>query len=364
METPAAPRYECSLYERLDGGAVRCTCCSHYCTIQPNHTGICGVRYNFAGKLYLGVHGKPSDLNIDPIEKKPFYHFRPATRAFSFGTVGCSFLCSFCQNHGLSMNRPGREVSPSAGRSFAADIEDYCTSVSHQHIISPRSIIESSKAHGVDIIAFTYNEPSIWFEYARDVGILAKEEGMQCVYVSNGYASPEQLEQLPSFISAANIDLKSFREETYRKIMGGSLEPVKRTIEYLYSHGVVVEVTTLVVPGMNDSEEELREIAAYLAGISPDIPWHVSAFYPRYKMKDRKRTAPEAILQACKIGKDAGLRYVYAGNISASALDQTCCPSCRAPLVSRSDYLSHIIGLDGNKCKACGTEIYGEFGDN
>jgi len=302
-------------------------------------------------------------MHLDPVEKKPLYHFYPGALTLSVGTVGCSFLCSFCQNHGMSMDRPGRAVASFKGKGFATEIEDYCFDTTEGGILSPQAVVKACLDYSARIISFTYNEPSIWFEYARDISILAKAKGIVCTYVSNGYESPEQLAQLPGMIAAANIDLKCFREETYKRIMGGSLEPVKRTIEYLYSHGVVTEVTTLVVPQMNDSEEELRDIAQYLAGISKDIPWHVSAFHPDYQMTDRRATPAKTIIRACELGKEAGLHYVYAGNVYDTGFEATKCPGCKADLISRRGFHSLPLCISGNKCERCGRAIYGRFGE-
>lgn len=343
--------HECVLYKPLEGNKVQCLCCSHYCRIAEGANGICGVRYNNGGKLFLSVYGKPATIHVDPIEKKPLYHFHPGEPVLSLSTIGCNFSCSFCQNWSISMDKPA-----------PGDIEEYTAERSVGRYMAPQDIVSVCKAKGARLIAFTYNEPSIWFEYAYDIAKLAKEDGIQSVYVSNGFESREQLEYIKNVISAANIDLKSFRDETYRKVMKGRVEPVKATIRYLYEHGVIVEVTTLLVPGSNDSSEEIRDIAEFIAGISRDIPWHISAFHPDYKMMDVGRTPPEAIDRACKIGIEAGLKYIYAGNVINNSFLDTNCPECGARLVTRrTGFDGKTLAIANNSCAKCGARIYGEF---
>ncbi|TNJ27495.1 Pyruvate formate-lyase activating enzyme [Giardia muris] len=349
---------ECVLYRReseseTDGDIVRCTACPHYCKIKPGRVGICGVRYNRLGKLYLSVWAKPSAIHVDPMEKKPLYHFYPGQRILSLGTIGCNFKCSFCQNWQLSMERP----SPK-------DIEESCFDLAGRELLTPKDVIAYCQRQDIRFIAATYNEPTIWFEYSLDLARLAKDHGIKYVYVSNGFTSTEQLEQLKDIISAINIDLKGFNDAVYRKVMHGSIEPVKNSIRCLYNSNVIVEVTTLVVPGLNDSPEELRAIADFIVSISPDIPWHVSAFHPDYQMQDRPPTSPQTIELALDIGKQAGLKYLYAGNVRLGRYTDTCCPKCKTILVKRpTSFFGEVAvdSLNGNRCAKCGETIYGCF---
>ncbi|KWX15443.1 Pyruvate-formate lyase-activating enzyme lateraltransfer candidate [Giardia duodenalis assemblage B] len=344
---------QCVLYRPgKNPGSVQCTCCSHYCTIGEGKSGICGVRYNDHGELYLAVWGKPSALHIDPMEKKPLYHYYPGEAILSIGTIGCNFSCKFCQNWSISMDRPG-----------VKDIEDYCLERSEGRILTPDEIVRICKARHIRHIAATYNEPSIWFEYSYDIAQLASKEGISYVYVSNGFESQEQLDALVGVISAINIDLKTFRQETYRKIMGGSLEPVKNSIKFLYNtKKIIVEVTTLIVPDMNDSDEELQDIANFIASVGKDIPWHVSAFHPDYKMLDKKRTPTETLERALEFGKHAGLLYLYAGNVRDTSYMNTNCPQCGELLISRvTGFDGKVCNLRDGHCGKCGAPIYGKF---
>lgn len=282
---------QCELYRKEEGSdAVQCLCCGHYCKIQNNRCGVCGVRVNRDGALRLAVFAYPNAVHMDPMEKKPMYHFYPNQQILSLGTIGCNFKCDFCQNWSLSMTRPA-----------AKDIEDYCRENAHHY--TPESVIQICKNKGTKFIAFTYNEPTIWFEYNVAIARLAKQNGIKCVYVSNGFMSREAREILKDLIDGINIDLKAFKDETYKKIMGGRLENVLDNIEYFYKNGVIVEVTTLVVPGMNDSDEEIEGIARFLAErCGKDIPWHLSAFHPDYKMQDRDRTSTATLERCYKIG--------------------------------------------------------------
>lgn len=349
---------ECDLYRREadagpDAEVVRCTACPHYCRIKPGKVGVCGIRYNLSGQLYLSVWAKPSAIHIDPMEKKPLYHFHPGQRILSLGTIGCNFKCSFCQNWSLSMERP----SPK-------DIEEACFDLAGRELLTPKDVVTYCQRHDIKYIAATYNEPAIWFEYSLDIARLAKDYGIKYVYVSNGFLSMEQLERLKDVISAINIDLKGFNDSVYHKVMRGSIEPVKNSIRYLYSNNVIVEVTTLIVPDLNDSPEELRSIANFIASISSDIPWHVSAFHPDYQMQDRPPTSPHTIELALDIGRQAGLKYLYAGNVHLGKYLDTVCPNCKTTLVKRpSTFLGEVVieSLQDNRCGKCGETIYGCF---
>lgn len=287
-----------------DNTRVQCTACSHYCVIQENKTGICGVRKNVNGTLFLIVYGKPVALHIDPIEKKPLYHFYPGEKVLSLGTFGCNFRCDFCQNYEISQmkdeDRRGQKVNY-----FSDQLDDW----------PPERVVNFALQRKIPMISYTYNEPAIFVEYAHDIMVLAREKGLKNVYVSNGFESTEALEYVGPYLDAANIDIKSFRDEFYRKICGGRLLPVLQTIQDLYKRGVWVEITTLLIPKENDSEEELKQIAEFIAGIDKDIPWHISRFFPCYKMMDKTVTPISTLKRAKEIGESVGLKYVYVGNV-------------------------------------------------
>ena len=283
---------ECILYDKKEDSSVVCNVCSHRCKILEGKTGICRVRKNISGKLYSLVYGLIAASAIDPIEKKPLYHFSPNSSAYSIGTVGCNFRCNFCQNHNLA---------------FSDEIDG--------DSISPQQVVENAFYYGCESIAYTYNEPIIFFEFLSDCAELAKEEGISNVMVTNGYFTKEALDFLKGKIDAMNIDLKSFSDDFYRKNCGAKLEPVLETIRNASKEKIHLEITTLIIPGENDSEEELRNIAEFIASVNKNIPWHISRFFPMYKMLNKTPTPRETLEIAYKIGKDAGLKYVHIGNI-------------------------------------------------
>jgi len=330
--------------KKLTDDTVECLACSHHCKIQPGKTGICGIRKNLDGKLKLLVYGKAAALNVDPIEKKPLFHFHPGTPILSFGTVGCNFHCEFCQNWDLSQFHKTNDTTAieNAGRDLMPqDAIDYCLE------------------HEIPSIAFTYNEPAIFFEYAYDTAKLAKEHGINIVYVSNGFENRKALEKIKPYLDAINTDLKAFNPEFYLKICGGRIEPVRENIKWIWENGIWQEITTLVVTNKNDSTEELKQIADFLVNISPDMPWHISRYHPAYLMSEPP-TSEEKLLEAYEIGKKAGLKYVYVGNIPIEGKEDTYCPKCDAVLIKRSgfDAKNH---LKGDTCPQCNTVICGKF---
>ena len=340
--------YEAILYENDKDSKVACTACKHKCTIPEGHAGICGVRYNDAGKLYLLVYGKAVAHHVDPIEKKPLYHFLPKTTAYSIGTVGCNFHCKFCQNWDIAMaTQDPREKLKEKVPLMGDDM-------------LPNDVVEECISSGSKTIAYTYNEPSIFAEYAHDTAKIAEKKGLKNIFVSNGYDSTEELNLMSGLLDAINIDLKSFNEDFYKKICGGKLQNVLDTIVEVHSRGIWMEITTLLIPGHNDSDEELRNIAKFIAGIDATIPWHVTAFSPCYKMLDVKPTPPSSLYRAYDIGKEEGLQYVYVGNILDEEHSTTHCPECSTPLISRNGY-SVVVedSFDKGKCKTCGKEIPG-----
>ncbi|MBN1385705.1 AmmeMemoRadiSam system radical SAM enzyme [Candidatus Woesearchaeota archaeon] len=335
---------ECVLYEPTEkGGSVRCKACSHRCIIADGKRGICGVRQNRAGKLYLLVYDKVVAMHMDPMEKKPLYHFLPGTSIMSIGTVGCNFRCDFCQNWEIS--QAPKNDGPVYGENVKAS-----------------EIVSKAKLNGCSGIAYTYNEPAIFIEFAHDVAMLARAEGLKNVYVSNGYETEEALKYMRPYIDAINIDLKSFSDDFYRKLCGARLQPVLDTIRRAKDMGFWTEITTLVIPGKNDSDAELKQIAEFIASVDKSIPWHISRFFPMYKMLDLPQTSMASLLRAYEAGKRAGLEYVYVGNIPDEKYERTFCPKCRKLVIDRAWHAGKVkIDLDGDKCPGCSTLVEGVF---
>lgn len=336
---------EGSLYERLEDGWVRCYACGHRCRIRPGRRGICQVRFNRDGRLYV-PWGYVAALQVDPIEKKPFYHFWPGSDALSFGMLGCDFHCAYCQNWFTSQ----------ALRDPASD-----EAVRTIRRVWPEDLVALAQRYGAQVIASTYNEPLITTEWALDIFCLAKQAGLACVYVSNGNATPEALDALAPYLDAYKVDLKTMQDRQYRRL-GGVLQHVLDTIRLAHERGLWVEVVTLLVPGFNDSREELWEAARFIASVSPDIPWHVTAFHPDYKMADRPPTTVRRLIEAAEIGYEAGLRYVYAGNAPGQVGDyeHTLCPGCHRPVIRRWGFVVLEYALTGEgKCAHCGTPVAG-----
>lgn len=333
---------EAMLYRSLDEGKVECFLCAHRCQIQPLKFGVCGVRENREGKLYTHVYGEVIAAHIDPIEKKPLYHFLPGTTSFSIATVGCNFRCPFCQNWQISQVKKKDKTTAGEGQ------------------LSPENIVKEARRQRCRSISYTYTEPTIFFEYAYDTAKLARSAGLANVFVTNGYMTADALKTIQPYLDAANVDLKAFRDETYKKICGARLEPVLESIRLMKELKVWVEVTTLVVPGMNDGEEELRSIARFIAGVSPEIPWHVSRFHPDYKFTQTGATPIETLRKAYSLGKEEGLEYVYVGNVWGESED-TVCSQCGQPLLRRSGFFIEENKLKDGKCPFCGNHVAGIF---
>ena len=350
------------LYEKLGEERVKCTACSWYCQIAPNQVGICATRLNQKGKLYSLVYGYAVGLHLDPVEKKPLYHFYPGEKVLSFGTLGCNFGCLFCQNWEMSQINKF-EVRNSKhetnSKSKIQNLKQLIEKMSEK--ITPKKIVEMAVNVGAKGIAYTYNEPAIFVEFAYDCMVLAKKKGLKNVFVSNGFESKESFNYIKNYLDAINIDLKSFRSEFYQKVCLSKIEPVKENIKRYFAAGIETEVTTLIIPGYNDSQEELKQITQFLVSISKEIPWHISAFYPAYKMLDIPPTPVEKLILAYEIGKKTGLNYVYVGNVYDPYRSSTFCPKCRAMLIKRDGYLVSIVNLKNGKCGKCGEKIYGRF---
>ena len=324
-------------YKKIEGKEkIICLLCRHYCHLKEGQIGFCGVNKNSNGELENLVYGHPVALNIDPIEKKPLYHFLPNTTALSFGTVGCNFKCPFCQNWSISQEKHiNKEIQ-----------------------VSPEQMVELAIKHDSKTIAYTYNEPTIFYPYAKDVGVIAKQKGIKNVFVSNGFETPEIIEDMKSWLDGANIDLKSWDDKYYKKILKGGLEEVKETLRLMVKSGIWVEVTTLLIEGDNDSNKDLEEMATFIADeLGRYVPWHLSAFHPDYKVLDKQRTSIETLQRAYNIAKKAGLYYVYLGNVTIDA--DTYCPECQTLLIDRKGYNINKNNLINGHCPKCKREIEG-----
>ena len=333
---------EAILYERLNNDYVRCHVCSHRCKIAPSKLGACGVRENRSGTLYSLVYGTSIAESIDPIEKKPLFHVYPGSKSYSIATVGCNFRCDFCQNYDISQV-PRREEKIRG------------------HSSMPEEIIERALRTGSKTIAYTYTEPTIFFEYALDIGKMAHKEGIKNVFVTNGFMTGEALEEIAPWLDAANVDLKSFRNEFYKKYCKGKLQPVLDSLRKMKDLGIWVEVTTLIIPALNDSREELRDIARYIHSLGPETPWHISRFHPQYRMENLPPTPLATIHMASEIGKEAGLKYVYAGNVPGDDGENTYCSNCGRLLIKRYGFKVEKIDLRELKCPACKTLLDGIY---
>jgi len=324
-------------YYREKGERLVCLLCSHYCTLKEHQIGICGVNKHENGEIKNLVYGYPSALHVDPIEKKPLYHFLPNSTSLSLGTVGCNFRCSFCQNHSLSQEH----------------------NIDTSHYYSPQKIVSLAKEHTCASIAYTYNEPTIFYPYAKDIAIEAKKEGIYSIYVTNGFESAEMIEDMVGVIDAFNVDLKCF-DKLYYKKLGGTLQVVLDNLKRIHQLGLHVEITTLIVPTKNDSNEELENIASFIANeLDSDIVWHISAFHPDYKELSLARTSSQTLKRAYEIGKKAGLNYVYIGN--AGFENSTTCKVCGTTLITRNGFSVSSNVLDTNRCPNCKTVLQGVF---
>ena len=332
---------EAMLQEPLAEQKVRCRLCGHECVIAPGATGICQVRQNVAGKLVSLNYDALVAIHLDPIEKKPLFHFLPGTQSLSVAAAGCNFQCGFCQNWQISQApRTGRIVGGQA--------------------VPPAELVATAQRQGCASISYTYTEPTIFFELAYDTARLAHAKGIKNCFVSNGYMTPEAVATIAPYLDAINVDLKAFRDETYRSVMKARLAPVLRCLTELVAAGVWVEVTTLVVPGMNDSEQELGDIADFIAGrLGPDTPWHVSRFHSDYKWDDTPPTPITTLHRAISIGRAAGLRYVYCGNVPGNEHENTLCHACSAMLIRRTAYSVRENRLSEGSCPDCGAAIAG-----
>jgi pyruvate formate lyase activating enzyme len=321
-----------------DDSKAECFLCSHRCRISEGKRGVCGVRENREGVLYSLIYGQVIAENADPIEKKPLYHFLPGTLSYSIATPGCNFRCGFCQNWQISQARDGLDRFPKT-------------------YIEPEDILSGARDARCASIAYTYTEPTIYMEYALDVARLARDAGIRNVFVTNGYESPEAIEAMTGLIDAANIDLKSFSDKFYKSQCGARLEPVLDSIRGMHEAGIHVEITTLVVTGQNDSEDELDKIAAFIAGVSSDIPWHISRFHPDYQTLDSTATPLGTLERAAQIGADKGLKFIYVGNVRDTNRMNTHCPACGETVLRRGIMTLLGTSIKDGACGACGTKL-------
>ena len=333
---------EALLYEKMGDEKVRCDLCAHRCLLTEGKVGVCGVKKNVGGTLYTLVYDKIVSAHVDPIEKKPLFHFLPGSTSFSVATVGCNFRCLHCQNYEISQMpklKDGERISGSR--------------------MPPEDIVTAAHQYGCESISYTYTEPTIFFELAYDTAKLAHQRGIKNVFVTNGYMTEEALLMIRPYLDAANVDLKFFNEKTHKRVCGASRDPVLDTIRRMKELGIWVEVTTLIIPTKNDSDEELAQIAGFIKEVGPETPWHVSAFHPTYKMLDLPRTPPATLYRARKIGIDMGLRYVYTGNIPGEEGEHTFCYQCKAVLIHRYGYEIVENHIRDSRCPYCGAVIDG-----
>ncbi len=333
---------EAYLWESLDGSVVQCHLCNHRCKIKDGRRGICGVRENRGGVLETLVYGKVIARHVDPIEKKPLFHYLPGSLSYSIATVGCNFKCRFCQNADIAQmpsDRNGRIV----GDAFM-----------------PEDVVAQAIKGDCQTIAYTYTEPTIYFEFAYDTAKLAAEKGIRNVFVTNGYMTEEALQMIHPFLDAANVDLKAFTEDFYLKTCKAKLVHVKKTLKRMKSFGILVEVTTLIIPELNDDRKELENLAAFLAEeLGPETPWHISRFHPTYQLLDQPPTPVETLFKARDIGIKAGLKYVYVGNVPGGKGESTFCYQCKRLLIDRWGFYVRDMRIKNGKCPECGAAAYG-----
>jgi len=331
---------EAMFFEKLENKKVRCYLCRHRCVIEDGKKGICRVRENHDGILYSLVYKKLISDNVDPIEKKPLYHFFPGSTAFSVATAGCNFRCLNCQNYEISQLPKDHELI--VGRDVA-----------------PEKIVDDALRYQCKSIAYTYTEPTIFFEYAYEIAKIASQKSIKNVFVTNGYTTREALTAIKPYLHAANVDLKTFSDETYKKLCGARLEHVLDCIRSYKELGIWIEITTLIIPGINDSAYELRQIAEFIRSVGPEIPWHVSRFYPKYRLIDKPQTPVDTLRMAREIGFEAGLRYVYEGNIPGEGGENTYCYTCKKVIIKRYGYQIIENNVIESRCPACDAAIDG-----
>ncbi len=332
---------EARYYKKLEGGGVECRICPRHCRVTDRERGFCGTRENRNDTYYTLVYGLPCAMNIDPIEKKPLFHFHPGTTAFSLATAGCNVDCKFCQNWDISQTRPEQTKNYS---------------------LSPRAAVDLCRQRHIPAIAYTYSEPVIFYEYMYDMAALGREQGIKSVMITGGYIEEEPLRDLIPVIDAIKVDLKSIREPFYRDIVRGELKPVLDRLVQMRSAGVWLEIVNLVVPTLNDTDAEFTELARWIkTNLGADVPVHFSRFHPQYLLTDLPATPQKTLERAHQICRAEGLEYVYLGNLPRHPAESTYCPQCGELLIERRGYRTRLVGLEGNRCRACQKEIPGRF---
>lgn len=333
---------EAYLYEPLGGNKVKCNLCSHRCVIKDGRRGLCGVRENEAGMLQTLVYGKLIAGHVDPIEKKPLFHFLPGTLSYSIATVGCNFRCRFCQNADIAQMPTDHK-----GRIMG-------------NTVTAQQVVADAAKSGCRSIAYTYTEPTVFFEFAYDTAKIAHARGIRNVFVTNGYMTSEALEMINPYLDAANVDLKAFTDEYYKDLCGARLGYVQETLQRMKASGIFVEVTTLIVTGLNDDPAELQQLAEFIAhDLGEDTPWHISRFHPTYKLTDRAATPVQTLTRAREIGLQAGLKYVYTGNVPGNAAENTFCPGCGEKVIERWGFQVGAMRIKDGRCALCGNHIGG-----
>lgn len=330
---------EALLYKKTDNSRVQCELCSHQCQLNEGQTGICNVRKNLKGTLYSLNYDKVTAIHSDPIEKKPLYHFLPASQSFSVAAMGCNFKCKFCQNHSISMVPDEHHIMGEA--------------------ISPQQLIDTAWRYNSESISYTYTEPTIYFELMFETAVLAKERGIKNVMVTNGFMSRQALDKIAPYMDGVNVDLKAFTEEFYRKYSGARLAPVLETITAMKDKNIWIELTTLVIPGLNSNMKEIKDLIQFIVRLDPDIPWHVSRFFPQYQLTNHDVTPVETMDEILETAREMGLKYLYGGNISSNRWSHTQCPNCQTTLIKRSGYHSQVTGIQSGSCKKCREPIAG-----
>jgi pyruvate formate lyase activating enzyme len=333
---------EALFYDKLDERKVRCRLCHHRCLINENGFGKCKVRQNVNGVLETMIYSRLVAINPDPIEKKPLYHVMPGSLAYSIGAAGCNFRCIFCQNAEIS------QMPREHGR------------MGH-HVFSAADIVDGAEKNRCRSIAYTYTEPTVNFEFCYDTAVLARGKGLKNIFVTNGYMSPEAIDMIAPFLDAANVDLKSFSNDFYKDLCEARLEPVKESIRHLHRKGVFVEITTLIIPGRNDDDDELTALAEFLVNdLGPETPWHISRFHPTYKLMNVSPTPVGTLTRARDIGLKAGLKYVYIGNVHGHPGENTCCPQCGKVIIERAGFYNiKQYKIENGHCVFCGALING-----
>ena len=333
---------EAYLFEPLDDIKVKCNLCNHRCVIKDGRRGLCSVRENRDGKLLTLVYGKLIARHVDPIEKKPLFHFLPGTLSYSIATVGCNLRCRFCQNADIAQmpaDHHGRIMGDA---------------------ISAQQVVDDAAKSGCRSIAYTYTEPTVFFEFAYDTAKIAHERDIRNVFVTNGYMTPEAIDMINPYLDAANVDLKAFSDTFYKDVCGARLTHVQETLRRLKAAGIFIEVTTLIVTGLNDDPAELKLLAEFIANdLGVDTPWHISRFHPTYKLTDRPATPIDTLMQARDIGQQAGLKYVYTGNVPGNTGENTFCPGCGQTVIERWGFQVGALRIKGGNCMHCGQKIEG-----